>query len=143
MSSALIIGNKYKLSFYILGNTTFSDSIGSLLIGESNSSANFGIVIDSVHPIAMTWKEINLEFTAQQNSSFITVKNEVGINAWNQVDSFAISEITGTDEFDNRKIEFTFSPNPTELLDLSTGYYIVQVITDEGMASKLLIKNKD
>ncbi|MBK9220504.1 MAG: T9SS type A sorting domain-containing protein [Saprospiraceae bacterium] len=86
-----------------------------------------------------------------------------------------MSEITGTDEFDNRKIEFTFSPNPTEsnisidfnnslnfkvakiynlygellltttsrkidLLDLSTGYYIVQVITDEGMASKLLIK---
>ncbi|MBK9220505.1 MAG: hypothetical protein IPO16_00080 [Saprospiraceae bacterium] len=110
LSSALIIGNKYKLSFYILGNTTFSDSIGSLLIGESNSSANFGIVIDSVHPIAMTWKEINLEFTAQQNSSFITVKNEVGINAWNQVDSFILAKLQELMNLIIEKLNLHFHP---------------------------------
>ncbi|MBK8485178.1 MAG: T9SS type A sorting domain-containing protein [Saprospiraceae bacterium] len=114
LTSALIQGNKYKLSFYILGNTTFSDSLGYLLVGESVTNSDFGKVIDSISPIAMTWKEINIEFIAQENSNFITIKNEVGINAWNQVDSFSISEITGTSEYEKGKIDFTIFPNPSE-----------------------------
>lgn len=111
LNSNLEIGQSYKLSFHVFGNTSFFSSTGNLIIGESLTDSTFGSFIDSISPIAMSWKEVILNFTASQTSKYITVKNALGVRGWNQVDNFSISKITSTNEIQVEKPKLF--PNPT------------------------------
>lgn len=113
LNSNLEIGQSYKLSFHVFGNTSFFSSTGNVIIGESLTDSAFGSFIDSITPIAMSWKEVTLNFTASQESKYITVKNVIGegIRSWNQVDNFTINRITGINEIQLEKPKLF--PNPT------------------------------
>jgi hypothetical protein len=114
LTSELVVGQSYKLSLFIYANTSFGSGMAPIEIGESISDSTFGIKIDTLIPVALQWRECTLNFTATRNSKYITVRNMLGIKAWNQVDNFSISEITSTHEFENGELDFTIFPNPSD-----------------------------
>ncbi len=115
LTNELVVGQSYKLSFYLYGNTSFSSSLAPVEIGESITDSIFGTKIDTLIPVSMQWRECVLQFTASQNSKFITVRNTIGIKAWNQVDNFKIEQSTGTNNY--------YTPVALVLPNPSTGLF--------------------
>ncbi len=114
LDANLIQGEYYQLTFSIYGNTSFNETLSGVIIGESIIGTDLGIIIDSLGPIAMNWKDISIEFRAQQNSKFITIKNGPGIKSWNQVDDFKINVITANINASVDSHELNVYPNPTK-----------------------------
>lgn len=113
LTSNLVPGNSYNLSFYLFGNTTFSSILANVKVGESLTDSTFGIPIDTVAPIPNSWTLITLNFVATQSSKYITVKNIPGTNSWNQIDNFTFSNITHINSIFQKISEVEIFPNPT------------------------------
>lgn len=114
LSSTLTAGFKYQLSFYLFGNTTFSDTLGDIVVGESDSPSIIGRIIDTISPIAMNWKQVLLNFEATQSSQYITIKNVPGLRSWNQIDNFEIKLITNTKNYTKETPRIILYPNPVQ-----------------------------
>ncbi|HEX5624595.1 MAG TPA: T9SS type A sorting domain-containing protein, partial [Saprospiraceae bacterium] len=147
LSANLEIGKRYKLTFYIFGNTIFSDSVGGVTIGESIVKNEFGLRIDSIGPVAMNWKEINIEFQARQSSKYITLKNATGIKAWNQLDNFSISNLTSTSQVSEWEEEFDLYvyPNPSNqyaYIGLSNGVVFSKAVV-RSIQGDILLETVD
>lgn len=113
LSSNLVPGNAYSLTFYLYGNTSFSSILTNVQVGESLTNSTVGIFIDTVAPIQNSWKLINLTFVAAQPSKYITVKNIPGTNSWNQIDNFTINNVIGISNSFERVSKVSVFPNPT------------------------------
>ncbi len=113
LTSNLSVGQSYQLSFYLFGNNSFSSNLARVRVGESVNNSTFGVIIDSIVPTAMVWKEVVFNFIASQPSKYITVTNVPGMNAWNQVDNFAIKAISGVNSVVNESLKIKVFPNPT------------------------------
>jgi hypothetical protein len=110
LTSNLVADQPYELSFYLFGNTIFTDTLSKLIVGESLTDSTFGNLIDSVTPIPAIWKHAILTFTASQPSKYITVKIIPGVKAWNQIDNFSIGNATSIHESSINKSNLF--PNP-------------------------------
>ena len=113
LSEPLTPGTEYELIFFTYGNTTFSDIIADLFIGESMSSTELGTEIHQVTPVNSTWTETNVVFTAAQASTFITVWSEIDEFAWNQIDNFFLSTFVANEDIVSEQLSLKASPNPT------------------------------
>jgi hypothetical protein len=109
LTSNLIIGQSYQISFYVFGNT-YSGALTNLKIGVSDNDSTFGNLLHTAIPDANSWKHIVFDFIASQSDKFITVTNISGIDAWNQIDNFTISYVTGISE--SAPEEINIYPNP-------------------------------
>lgn len=112
LTSNLIVGQNYQLTFYLFGNTSFVSTLTKAKIGASLNDTTFGVLIDSIAPIANVWKPVMLNFIASQPSQYITVKNMPGIAAWNQIDNFSIMTTTGIGEQQSSNSKVSIYPNP-------------------------------
>lgn len=110
LTSNLIIGQSYQISFYVFSNTNFGNTLVNLKIGISNNDSTFGNLLFTAIPNTNSWKHIVFSFTASQTDKFITVTNISGIKCWNQIDNFTISNITGISE--NTLEDINIFPNP-------------------------------
>lgn len=143
LTDKLTIGQSYKLSFYLYGNTSFGNGIAPIEIGESENDSTFGIKIDSLNPISMEWRKCILNFKANQNSKFITVKNILGIKAWNQVDNFHIEQITSSDNPTYQVNSISYYPNPTNnILHVRYGSNNITCIQVVDHIGKIVIQKK-
>ena len=122
LTSNLVPGNYYSLSFYLFGNTLSTSVLANVLVGESLADSTIGNVIDTVAPIANTWSLITLDFIATQASRYITVKNIPGTAGWNQIDNFTIESITGINSTFSTQEKIKIFPNPTsDFIVIQTG----------------------
>ena len=112
LTSSLIIGETYELTFHLFGNVEFDNTLANIDIGESLNPDEFGILIDTFSPNNDSWKEISVIFTATQESNYISVRNEIGGDGWNQVDNFSITLSNLSIDESNQKINFLLYPNP-------------------------------
>ena len=121
LTSNLVPDKSYKLTFYLYGNISFSDSLTNIKIGESLNNSTFGVLIDTVTPDPMGWKYVDLEFKSQQNSKFITVQNIPGTNGWNQIDNFTLSMTTSNAIVESQNTSgLNIFPNPaTDFVNIS------------------------
>lgn len=92
LSAPLVIGNAYEISFQAYANTDFGPQ-GDLVIGVSTANNSLGTVIDTANTVIGTWTSFTVNFTATDNSTYITVAPVQGISSWNFVDDFSITEV--------------------------------------------------
>lgn len=142
LTSNLIAGNTYELTFHLYGNSSFQNGVTNIEIGETLSDTTFGNFIDSITPDAGSWKRASIIFRATQNASHITVRTKIGQIGWTQVDSFAIapSSMVSVQKYPNEG-SIKIYPNPTSnqvTLDfqqqLSTG--VVSIMNSSGQLLK-------
>lgn len=112
LTSNLIIGQSYQLSFYVYGNTTLMPAItvSTVKIGISNSNTSFGNLIYTATPTANIWKNFTFSFVATQNSNYLTVSNSIGNPSWNQIDNFKL--INSLNVINHKLAIFNIYPNP-------------------------------
>ena len=126
LTSSLVPGNSYQLSFYLYGNLSIpTTTLINLNVGASTTDSDFGVFIDSVFPSANTWKNVIFTFTATEASRYITVKNKTGKGAWNQIDNFTISNTTGTEDALQENAGLELFPNP------ASGSFVVRSNSDD------------
>ncbi len=120
LSSNLVIGQSYQLSFYVYGNTYSDYVLGDIKIGLSTTDSTFGTLLYSGLPDADTWKHIVFDFTASDTAKYITVTNAIGIQCWNQVDNFTFGLATDVSRIFKHD-EISLFPNPfSSVLTLKT-----------------------
>jgi len=90
LSSPLIKGRKYSISYYEQSDTTFNDGIDSLAIGISSTPDSFGAIIYKSLPPINHWIKRTFSFIAPYNADYITVKMCLFHEGWNFIDNFNI-----------------------------------------------------
>ncbi len=113
LTSSLIPGQSYDLTFHVYGNLEFSNPIINVEVGESLNPDEFGVLIESILPDPDSWKEVNLVFTASQASNHISVRTAIGSDGWTQIDNFLISPTALSLEDNDLSVDLRLSPNPT------------------------------
>ncbi|MBK6904686.1 MAG: T9SS type A sorting domain-containing protein [Saprospirales bacterium] len=112
LSAPLVVGEEYRLIFYVYGNTNFAP-INNLEVGASKLQTDFGSSLMTVVPDELAWKKVDFNFEATDTWEYITVRPTWGVSNWDQVDNFTISLIVnGTDELDALRQQLEISPNP-------------------------------
>jgi gliding motility-associated-like protein len=93
LSSPLIIGNLYTISFY--------DRFGNIgpaypfQIGLSTAENLFGAVIYNASSPTTSWTHRTFTFTAPSNGQFITIQIKGGTyTSWNHIDNFSFRDCT-------------------------------------------------
>lgn len=120
LSADLIVGQSYRLTFYVFGNTTFGQTLSPLKVGLSAANNTFGTLLCTALPDTMQWKQVICDFTATQPDRYVTVTLQNGTNGWNQIDNFTLSIITGTEVDAQQAGPVAVYPNPaTDLLRVS------------------------
>ena len=93
LSSSLIVGNLYELTFWAMPNTSFNPVVDSLQIGLSTNNNSMGTIIYTVMTTGTAWQQYTVQFNPPSaNISFITVTvktDNLAIN-WIQIDNFSI-----------------------------------------------------
>jgi hypothetical protein len=90
LSSPLIAGKTYTISFYDRGSTGFTPQ--PIQIGVSNSNSAFGTAVYTAPlPEIAVWNKRTFTFTATGNFQYITVQlgGAYNIGEWAQVDNFS------------------------------------------------------
>ncbi|MEZ5009512.1 MAG: T9SS type A sorting domain-containing protein [Chitinophagales bacterium] len=114
LTANLTAGNDYELTCYIYGNTAYRETLANVEIGESMIDTAFGQLIYTAIPDTNSWKEVKFVFTANQNSSHISVRTKIGIRGWTQIDNFSIRPATTTDIAEHNYVKLMKAyPNPT------------------------------
>ncbi len=90
LSSNLIAGNTYKISYLEFSADTFENEIVPLEIGLSTNAFDFGQLIYTSIPILNTWTLRTFSFVAPNNGDYITVRIDSAgtLKGWNFVDNF-------------------------------------------------------
>ncbi len=97
ISTNLIAGNIYQIGYYDYGSSYNDTFVTPLIIGLSLDSLSFGDSIYSSTPTLDTWTYKTFLFTAPNNGSYLTIKNDtlVQFSAWNFIDDFQILSSSG------------------------------------------------
>jgi hypothetical protein len=114
LTSPLVTGMDYQLSFFLHGNTGFQNQQSPVDIGESINDFTIGNHIYRATPGYLSWQNVTFTFTASQASKHITAKIIPGYNSWAQLDNFVISSYpvpVGINE-DEANGFFQVYPNP-------------------------------
>lgn len=144
LTTNLIAGNAYELSFYIYGNTSFHNALSNIEVGETQSDTLFGTLIDSISPDTNNWKHVLLVFTATQNSSHISVRTKIGMPGWTQIDNFSITPTTTSVEEHNQKPVLIAYPSPASTnVNVEFHEYITSgVVSIISLSGQLLSKSR-
>lgn len=110
LTSDLVVGQTYRISFYIYGNSNFENIVQNVQIGVSENDSTFGSEIYEAQPVLDSWENFVINYAATNSYRFITVANVPGIRGWNQIDNFSISIVNSISK--NEINEFNFYPNP-------------------------------
>jgi hypothetical protein len=118
LSSPLVSGSQYHLTFYYKKNNTGISGC-PLEIGYSSDSLSLGTLIANVNSPNTSWNQVSLPFTPINNSNFITIRTVDGSYggiaagyAWDFVDNFEINQTTGLID-DASVSQIVIFPNPT------------------------------
>ncbi len=91
LSSALVIGQAYTLSFWAANNFNSASSEGDVRIGTSSSATAFGTQIAVTSALTDTeWTNFTLDFTATSADSFLTVE---AFGGYVEVDNFSLTVV--------------------------------------------------
>lgn len=126
ISSLIVNGNSYQISFYQKANTSFAP-LDSLIIGVSSDSSTFGTQIYSLQPQdQIGWTLTSFSFSVPLTARFITFGNK-GLNrGWNYIDDIQMTITTGLNDNEHAQ-SLIFSPNP---FSFETNLQTTQVLTD-------------
>jgi hypothetical protein len=91
LSSPLVVGQSYYISFAATINNDFNGGSGQLHVGLSNSATSFGNELLYATPNIGTWTLYGYNFTATSADSYLTVSSSAYNNAWIHVDGFSIT----------------------------------------------------
>lgn len=137
LSSDLIAGVTYRISFYAFSNS-FENSIK---IGYSSSETFFGMLI---YTASMNnngqWNRYEFDFTPTIGANFITVSNTANMNGWNGIDNFEINRLLSTDELINDD-NFLYPNSVTSIVNIHSntkGTILLYSTTGEFILSKKL-----
>lgn len=110
-------GSTYMLTYYLNADTIQMLSIGNIRIGISNNNTTFGLLIHTATPIPNEWNLQTVIFEAPINGYYITVKNDSTSLAWNFIDNFNLSKLSGYNT--NSSPQINTYPNPlTDVLNI-------------------------
>lgn len=122
----LTMGETYTLSFWALGETTFTGT-GDIEIGASVSSSAFGVLIHTATPTVMEWGFHSFSFVAPNNATHITVKNAPGGAYWNHLDHFVLDSPEEELEVEPTHVScFGVCNGSAEVIDGDLGPYTYQ-----------------
>ena len=128
LDNNLIPGQEYELKFYLFGNTSFNDSISPVIIGISNQNNALGTILDTIPSKAKVWEEHTIQFVADKLARYITVKNQPGTRAWNQIDHFTIRLISDVHNLTLTNQTFALYPNPVQnLVQIKTSLPYIKI----------------
>lgn len=93
-SSALTVGNTYKLSFCAVANDDFSSGPGALDLGISTTAGTFGTgVYSTAVATGTTWTLYSTTFVASIAATHLSVETAVGNSGWSHVDDFKVEVV--------------------------------------------------
>ncbi|CAN5222210.1 hypothetical protein BH09BAC5_BH09BAC5_28760 [soil metagenome] len=132
LSSPLLIGGTYQLSFYQKLEASYVGS--ALLVGYSSDSSIIGTLIDSVPmPTSTSWVQSSLVFSPTSAGKFVTFQMKANYYSWNHFDHVTLSDISGVKERTNATLDVEVFPNPTtailqvELNNIQQGKVIFEI----------------
>lgn len=92
LDQALTAGTEYEFSFWVYGNSTFAP-IQTMDIGVSSSPTEFGVLLMTILPDDLAWKEVDINFDAAiPGLKYITARTTLGTSCWFQLDNFVMEE---------------------------------------------------
>lgn len=92
LTTPLVAGNSYTISFQAYSEVSFRPT-GPIQIGASTTNNAFGTLLYTGATVANTWTSYSFTFTAPNNATHITVRNEPGATYWNHADDFEFAVI--------------------------------------------------
>lgn len=115
LSSPLISGNTYDISFDAYSNTGFESSIANVQIGVSTLANSIGSIIYTTSITTQdVWNEFIIEdFVAPNNGNYITVSLTNLNSGWTQIDDFNITTNTLSKNGYEYSNTIKIHPNPT------------------------------
>ena len=115
LSSGLVPGSSYQISYFEFGSSDFSNNNVPLQIGLSIDSLSFGQTIYNSLPVMNIWTQRTFTFIAPNNGQFITVRiDSAGVTkGWDFIDNMQLEISNGINnsEFGNNEI-INIYPNP-------------------------------
>ena len=96
LSTPLVVGNVYMLTFYAEANTTFDPNIVPVLVGVSSVPTDFGMFVYSGLPSTQGWTALGTSFHAPINASYLTVMVDNVPRGWDHIDNFWLVAGGGT-----------------------------------------------
>lgn len=93
LSSGVIAGQAYTLSFLARSNTEFTSGTGPLAFGVSNSANSFGSLEYTSALFSQSWTAVSVNFTAANSGSFLTIQGSQGFggdNSWVHLDGVSL-----------------------------------------------------
>lgn len=90
LSTSMIIGHRYVISYYDKADTNFRKKRDSIEIGISTSSGSFGTKIYQSFPVISNWTKRTFSFIAPVTGQFITVRLSNFSDGWNFIDNFYV-----------------------------------------------------
>ena len=97
LSSPVVAGQSYNLSFWAETVDDFDTDLGRVEIGLSNSASSFGtLVYTAASTFFDTWEFFSTSFTAPIAANYLTVRAErSGVaGAWTHIDNFQLDSVS-------------------------------------------------
>ena len=88
LTEPLVTGLNYTLTFWSFSNS--SRPRGDIEIGCTEDETVMGTIIETVVTTIDTWVEHTVDFTAPNNATHISVRNQLDETFWNFIDDFSI-----------------------------------------------------
>ena len=112
LSSPLVVGNSYNLTYYDKKSGSFDTNV--LEIGISTQADDFGNLIYTSPLSTTSWTEREITFTADIAANHITIQAVPVVYGWTHIDNFSISPTTSVQN-EQVIVEYFISqnfPNP-------------------------------
>ncbi|MCZ6765888.1 MAG: hypothetical protein O7D32_03065 [bacterium] len=94
LSSAVVAGTAYDISFYSWSDLSFDPDVGWVEIGLSSSAASFGTLAFSGTSGTTGWVLSSGTFTAPVNATYLTARVTASAEAWIHIDNFTLELAT-------------------------------------------------
>ena len=100
LSSSLLAGSAYDLSFYAASQSAYSQVLGIMEIGLSGNATSFGTQIFSASSTVIdTWELFSTTFIAGAGANFLSVQiGTVPPDAWIALDGFSLEQAQSVPE---------------------------------------------
>ena len=143
LSSPLVMGFQYELTFWAKANNTFTTAFDSIEIGLSATSTNTGSPILVIMPPATAWQQYTVQFYAPtSNISYISmrVKEDFAATSWLYVDNFilAISNTSTSSTINESACDNYISPSGNYVWT-NSGTYLDTIPNSFGFDSLMTI----
>ena len=141
LSTNLITGKTYQISYFEFAADTFNNSNIPLQIGLSTDSLNFGQLIFNSLPRINSWTKRTFTFIAPNNGKYITMRIDSSgfIQGWNFIDQIQLASTTGINDNSLNTITYLF-PNPSNgefTISFPSSVQCIQIFNSIGQLIKM------